>query len=542
VHAFAWLLTYLLHSSVLLVAAALLRLVLRERQLVLQEAVLRVALVGGFLTTALQMSLPLKPWGGALALPPPEHLPVSKAPTDEEALWREPPPPSRQPSMLPSWEVWLGTLWGASAALALLRLTVSALRLRALLRHGRPIAEGGLRTEAQVLSARLGLSRVRLSASSELTIPLATGLVRLEVCLPNRVIDRLSPDEQAALCAHELAHLARRDPLWILLGRLVEAVAPLQPLNLWARRRLQDVSECLSDDLAVGMLGRPMALVRSLVDVAGWALSQPTFLPAAAGAFSSRSRLGYRVERIMDPLRVLETPRRFLLPVAAALVLGSTLITPVVSGRARAQEPSPPPEVEAPNPPSSPEAVAAPKAPRARMAEPGEPAAPEPPLPPRRPRLEVRVGTFPQEGEMERLEVDMERLEHDQVAQAEMADELTREIEELAHKMTEGMGKDESRLAEIKRRVGEITRKVREALKSRSEVQERRLEVQERRLKEQIRALAEGSASREARRGAEEIKRAAAEARRAAEEAQRAAREAVRAAEEALRSLAPKSP
>ena len=64
-----WLLTYLLHSTVLLGAAWLVRLALGERRLAVQEAVLRAALVGGFVTASLQIGLDVRPIGGALAVP-----------------------------------------------------------------------------------------------------------------------------------------------------------------------------------------------------------------------------------------------------------------------------------------------------------------------------------------------------------------------------------------------------------------------------------------------------------------------------------------
>jgi len=63
----SWLLTYLIHSSVLLAGAWLASRALGERRLALQEAVLRVALVGGLLTASLQIGLGVEPLAGAFA-------------------------------------------------------------------------------------------------------------------------------------------------------------------------------------------------------------------------------------------------------------------------------------------------------------------------------------------------------------------------------------------------------------------------------------------------------------------------------------------
>jgi hypothetical protein len=205
-------------------------------------------------------------------------------------------------------------------------------------------------------------------------------------------VDELAADEQVALCAHELAHLARRDPGWILLARLAEAVAPVQPLNAWARRRLQDLAECLSDDLAVAASGRPLGLARSLVDVATWARGERPLLPvAAAGALSARSRLGHRVERLMDPARALERPRRAFLPAAAALVLATALVTPVVSGGAPPEPPLPPEAPPAPGPAGAAGPAGAPGAPGSRG----------PRGPPRAPPRPDRPDASPAEAERE---------------------------------------------------------------------------------------------------------------------------------------------
>ncbi|HEX6203347.1 MAG TPA: M56 family metallopeptidase [Thermoanaerobaculia bacterium] len=65
----AWMLTYLLHSTVLLVAAAATALVLGERRAALQEVVWKCALVGGIATATLQAGLGWTPVAGTWELP-----------------------------------------------------------------------------------------------------------------------------------------------------------------------------------------------------------------------------------------------------------------------------------------------------------------------------------------------------------------------------------------------------------------------------------------------------------------------------------------
>jgi len=122
-------------------------------------------------------------------------------------------------------------------------------------------------------------------------------VIRPEVCLPVRVLDDLTADERLALCAHELAHLARRDPCWIILGRAVEALLPLQALNRLARRRLTDLAECLADDLALAASVKPVGLARSLVGVASWSIGERAPIPRrrpAHGAPAAASHFVWR--------------------------------------------------------------------------------------------------------------------------------------------------------------------------------------------------------------------------------------------------------
>jgi beta-lactamase regulating signal transducer with metallopeptidase domain len=336
-------------------------------------------------------------------------------------------------------------VWAAVALLALARLGVAAVRLRRVLRSRHPLANEDLASRATALAAGLGLRRpVPVSTVPRLDVPLATGVLHPEVCLPTRALEQLEGEQQVALCAHELAHVARRDPAWILAARLVEAVAPIQPLNTWARRRLQDLAECLSDDLAVAASGRPLGLARSLVDVASWTVAEPVPLPAAvSGALSTRSRLGHRVERLMDPLRSLERPRRFVLPLAAVAVLATALVTPVVSGHPGGEPSRAPESLEATEPTPAPTAPEAPEAPPAPPA-PEAPPAPDAPEAPEAPEAPAAPDSDAERRLQELTQRISERVEGQQAALAEVEDEIDALVEASLpdHEALERLGRD----------------------------------------------------------------------------------------------------
>ena len=141
------------------------------------------------------------------------------------------------------------------------------------------------------------LPRVRLSASTRVDVPIAVGVLRPEIVVPERALYQLEPAELESMLAHELAHLVRRDPAWRLITGFMQRVLFLQPLNRVAAAHLESASEVLCDDWAVERTDRPLALARCLTEVAGWVASP---LGASVPAMARRgSGLGRRVRRLV---------------------------------------------------------------------------------------------------------------------------------------------------------------------------------------------------------------------------------------------------
>ena len=84
------------------------------------------------------------------------------------------------------------------------------------------------------------------------------------IVLPERFFEELDPEQQRAALAHELAHVARRDPEWRIAVEILERVLFFQPLNRLARARLCDSAEFLCDEWAVQQTQSPLALARCL--------------------------------------------------------------------------------------------------------------------------------------------------------------------------------------------------------------------------------------------------------------------------------------
>ncbi|MDX1503800.1 MAG: M56 family metallopeptidase [Thermoanaerobaculia bacterium] len=520
----AWLLTYLVHSTVLLGAAWWAASRLGPRRLGTQERLWRLALVGALATAAVQVA-----GGGALAVGAPIEsaapagiAPVAVGIAPAVARPAELPPALGGGSVTearvlpggPPADVVLAGLWLVGAALLALRLAAAERRLCRRLADRRPVDRGTAHALFQRLVAPLaGAARMRLSATGRLEVPIARGLRRPEVCLPRRVERELTPEQQESVLAHEVAHLARRDPGWRLLYRLVEAALFLQPLNRVARRRLEELAEVRCDDWAVARTGRPLTLARCLTRVADWTLEAKA--PLAAPAMATRnSRLSVRVRRLVERPETREeaAASRWLTAAALAVLVATALLVPGFAPRpAPAQEPkapraqAPPAAADstvAPDAPPPPrpriagERPSAPPAPWAVLAGAAEAAAapsPEPPepwlagetpLPEPAPLPPVVLPSPPREiGEIgesaERARALIDRLRVMEEERRERLDGMRRELEErFAGRLEEMRAREEAVRREMEARAELLER---EGMRRREELERSRELLEERR-------------------------------------------------------------
>ena len=351
--AVAWLLTYLLHSTILLGGAWLLSATRAVRSPVVQDTVWKVCLVGGLLTATIQTAWPVEGLGPRFWLPsvmapaaaaapavretwvapaaaagvaarPATHLraraaaaaaPITASPARVPAS-ATPTPYTLPPTPSLSWPQALLGIWILGAGALLVRVSTRRLRFCRRLDDRRELVRGELIEMLESLRAAAGVRRrVRLAVSSELSGPVAMG--RSEICLPDRVLTSLSGAEQRAVLAHELGHLVRQDPSWLAVAVVVENLLFLQPLHRLARRGIQEAAEYLCDDWAVHHGGGSLTLAKCLAEVATWMQAAGRAVPVS-GMAENRSQLVARVQRLLDGVE----PRavrglRLAVPVAA---------------------------------------------------------------------------------------------------------------------------------------------------------------------------------------------------------------------------------
>src|SRR5437879_3215253 len=333
----AWLLTYLIHSSVLLGVAWL---VTRRRRLepAASDLLWKVALLASLMTGTIQSRL-------ELSTPASVALPLATLP--QAALLNQPAAPASDAgnpgvrpaardaagasvSRAPSLPLVVVLVWGAIALGWCLHYVARRLILFGRLADRRAVTDGPLAATLAELQRTTGYRRrVQLTMARTIASPVALGLS--EICVPELALSDLGAEQQRSMLAHELAHLARRDSLWLAGASLIERCFFFQPLNRVPRRELETTAEYLSDEWATRKTGSPVALAKCLATVAEWIQASPLGVPVA-GLAERRSLLVSRVARLLDA-RLPSSPasRRGWAAAAALGVVATIAAAPHVS-------------------------------------------------------------------------------------------------------------------------------------------------------------------------------------------------------------------
>lgn len=330
-----WLLTYWVHATVLLAAAALLG---RARQLsfAARDLIWKIALVGP-LFTATAHSV----WSSM----PSSQLEIAPA----MAAAMTPAPAAAQPTAVvaaavPAAESFAGTgsssrrdwrveflvAWATVAGVLLLGLVARRVRLMRRIGRRHQVTDPRLRELLETLCLAAGYPHyVRLTAAPGLASPVA--LPGREICLPEAVVTDLGQEQQRGVLAHELAHIVRRDPLWLGVAQVMERLFFLQPLNWLARRELQVIAEYVCDDWAAHHVGTGLPLARCLLTVAEWIAGASGPLPEPAMA-ARGSHLMRRVERLVQANGArADRGRRVGLAVGLLMLAGTMAAAPAVT-------------------------------------------------------------------------------------------------------------------------------------------------------------------------------------------------------------------
>lgn len=256
-----------------------------------------------------------------LAPMPDDAAPVVEPKLPRPELAVKPPPTARRAAVTPAFVSGIGAIWIGGTILSLLWIALGIVRFQRLLRFA-TLAPPAIQQETQRRAAAMGLSvcpRVWLLPGP---IPpmVWTGLGRARLLFPSALVTRLNPEERAALIAHELAHVRRRDHWVRWLELLVLALYWWFPLAWWARRQLQMHEEECCDAWVVADLP-PRTYAAAIMETIDFLAEKPRCLPALASGLGRLYYLKRRLTMIFDR----RTPKRL-----SAIGRGAVLTSAVV--------------------------------------------------------------------------------------------------------------------------------------------------------------------------------------------------------------------
>jgi beta-lactamase regulating signal transducer with metallopeptidase domain len=304
----AWLLTYAIHSTVLLTGVWMIARFAGKRFAAMEESAWRAALFGSVFTAAVQTLLLVRHpavllTGAAASMPTPLPVSVRTVASTGTSLVVQ--------GMMVLWVI----IAGLRAGTLIVMLHALHERVRA---HARLAAFSVARRAAHFA----GNARVTVIVSPAIATPLVLGGGQL--CLPERTAHELSDTELDAILAHEVAHVVRRDPSWMFAAELMRRVFFFQPLNAVATARLRAIAECSCDDWALSRTGDGIALASALARATSWVRAGEQ-LPLAVAMTSTESLALIRVRRILDPT-LDHRPQRSHLGVASVLAMVATIV------------------------------------------------------------------------------------------------------------------------------------------------------------------------------------------------------------------------
>ncbi|ANM31364.1 hypothetical protein ABI59_19970 [Acidobacteria bacterium Mor1] len=181
----------------------------------------------------------------------------------------------------------LAMIWTVGTLLGATRLIGDWMAIRRLRRAGRSLGRSG---DLEVL------------AVPSLPGPMAAGILRKVILLPEAWVHEEGSAEFGWAMAHERAHHLRRD----LLAHAVEAVLLCafwwNPVLHRLRKEIEAQREMACDDQAVLECRDPQGYASALITCAEFALAARSARtrPMALGAASAGSQLARRVERLLD--------------------------------------------------------------------------------------------------------------------------------------------------------------------------------------------------------------------------------------------------
>jgi TonB family protein len=216
-------------------------------------------------------------------------------------------------------------LWLLGVALSLLPLLLGYLKALSITRRARPLDHPAADQLLSSLCAQYGLPREpRLLVITGPLMPFLFGILKPKILISSECAS-WSDTRWRTVLAHELAHIQRRDVAVQMVAQFVTALWWFQPLCRLNHLALRQESERACDALALASGVKASDYAAELLDLACPSAPRRRYSSSAV-MMAGRGNLEPRVQAILD-----STPKRRLLPLAAAAIISLVLLTVTAS-------------------------------------------------------------------------------------------------------------------------------------------------------------------------------------------------------------------
>src|SRR3954468_8325119 len=257
------------------------------------------------------------------------------------------------------WEMVAGGVYLAVAFLMIFRLAVGVALSRRLVSRSRGIRDLGA-LEPALSHLRSGIRALEILESDLIAVPVTTGTLHPAIVLPANW-RTWNAEKIEAVIAHEISHVARRDPLTQLLSRLYHAVFWFNPLSWWLKRQIHLLAEEASDEAVLSAGGDRNEYAKTLLGFFESLHTAPGRIWWHGVSMAKAGQAEHRLERILSwrgavhmqakrivvvPVIAVAIPAVYLVaaarPVSHAVVSAQNSETLQEAARAVAGVPAPP--------------------------------------------------------------------------------------------------------------------------------------------------------------------------------------------------------